>query len=74
MRKYISTLLIVILFQAGIYFYLDQVILVPSAKFSQQAIIDKNIRSLGPQKVSTDQKYYVKLQTAGVMFYSADNR
>ena len=74
MRKYISMLLIVILFQAGIYLYLDRVILVPSAKFSQQAIIDKNIRSLDPKKVSTDQKYYVKLQTVGVMFYSADNQ
>jgi hypothetical protein len=74
MRKYIITLLIVILFQTGIYLYLDRVILVPSAKFSQQAIIDKDIQSIDPQKVSTDQKYYVRLQTAGVMFYSANNQ
>jgi hypothetical protein len=72
-KKYIHMLLIVMIFQIGIYLYLDRVILVPSADFSQQSIKDRSKISADPQKVSQDQKYYAKLQTTGIKFYTKNN-
>lgn len=74
MKKYLRMLLIVIIFQAGVYLYLDRVILVPSAHFFQQSITNRPILSADPQKVSQDQKYYAKLETSAVSFYTADNK
>jgi hypothetical protein len=56
-----------------IYFYLDRVVFVPSASYSQQALTDVSKLSVDPQKVSSDQKYYAKLQTTDVKFYTIDN-
>jgi hypothetical protein len=72
-NKLIKFILIIAITQAGIYFYLDRVVLVPSAKYSQQAITDVSKLPVDPEKVSTDQKYYAKLQTTGVKFYTIDN-
>lgn len=67
-------MLITIIFQAGIYFYLDRVILVPSVNFTQSSVKEEPKMQVDPQMVSTDQKYYAKLETNGVKFYTADNK
>ena len=74
MRKYTRLLLIAIVLQAGIYFYLDQVLLVPAADFSQHIITEGNKVAVDPQKVSTDHKYYAKIESTGVSFLTADNQ
>lgn len=74
MRRFIKMLVIVVIFQAGIYLYLDQVVLVPFTKFSQQSIADRTKFPVDLQKISTDKKYYVKLQTNNALFYTADNK
>jgi hypothetical protein len=74
LKKIFTNLLIIIIFQAGIYLYLDQVLLVPAVKFSQKLVTETPKLKVDPQKVSTDQKYYVKLDTISVKFYTADNK
>ncbi|PKM77967.1 MAG: hypothetical protein CVU90_04435 [Firmicutes bacterium HGW-Firmicutes-15] len=74
MRKFTRLLLVAVLFQAGIYFYFDQVILVPAATFSQQIILEGNKQAIDPQKISTDQKYCAKMQADSVTFLTADNK
>ena len=74
MRKYTRLLLIAIILQAGIYFYLDQVLLVPAADFSQHIITEGNKVAVDPQKVSTDHKYYAQVERNGVTFLTADNQ
>jgi hypothetical protein len=72
-RKNIYMLLIVVMFQAGVYLYLDQVLLVPSAKFSQRSVTYGLKAAVDPQKISTDQKYYAVVQATSVNFFTADN-
>jgi hypothetical protein len=72
-KKLIKFILIIAITQAGIYFYLDRVVFVPSASYSQQAIADVSKLPVDSQKISTDQKYYAKLQTNGVKFYTINN-
>ncbi len=74
MRKYFRLLLVALLFQAGIYLYFDRVVLVPAANFSQHIILEGNKQTVDPQKVSTDQKYYAKLQTDSILILTADNK
>ena len=74
MRKYTRLLLIAIILQAGIYFYLDQVLLVPAADFSQHIITEGNKVAVDPQKISTDHKYYAEVESNGVTFLTADNQ
>jgi hypothetical protein len=75
LRKYLSTLLIVILLQAGVYLYLDRVLLVPSVEFTQHSVTEQSSKlPADSQKISSDQKYYVKLESTAVKFYSAANK
>lgn len=66
-------LLIAAIFQVGIYLYLDRVVLMPAANFSQRIITDESKLPVDPQNISKDQKYYAKLQTTSVKFFTADN-
>ena len=74
MKKFIRLLMVAVIFQAGIYFYFDRVVLVPAASFSQQLILEGNKQAIDPDKISTDQKYYAKLQTDSVILLTADNK
>lgn len=74
MKKFISMLLLVAIFQTGIYMYLDRIMLVPSASFSQKPIAEASKLQVDPQKISTDRKYYVTIQSTTAKFYTTDNR
>lgn len=74
MRKYTRLLLIAIFLQAGIYFYLDRVLLVPAADFSQHIITEGSKLVIDPQKISADHKYYANVESTGVTFLTADNQ
>jgi hypothetical protein len=74
LRKYINIILAAIIFQAGIYIYFDRVILIPAASFSQQIVTEGSKEATDPQKISTDRKYYAKVENSGVSFYNADNK
>lgn len=76
-RKLISLLkllLAAIVLQIGIYYYLDQVVLVPAANFSQHIISDGNNESIDPDKMSTDHNYYANISDTAVTFLTADNQ
>ncbi|HWP96314.1 MAG TPA: hypothetical protein VN426_05650 [Syntrophomonadaceae bacterium] len=73
MRKYVVMLLIAAILQIAIYFYLDRVVLVPAANFSQRIITDEAKSAVNPQNISKDQKYYAELEPTCVKFFTADN-
>jgi len=73
MRKFMRLLLASIILQVGVYLYLDQVLLVPAATFSQQIITEGNKVAIDPQKISSDFKYYAQVDSNGVAFLKADN-
>jgi hypothetical protein len=66
--------MVAFIFQIGVYLYLDQVVLVPAANFSQHIILEGNKESLDVQKISSDLKYYAKLQSNSVSILTADNK
>lgn len=74
MKKFINLLLVAVVFQACVYVYFDRVVLIPAATFSQQIITEANKEAIDQQKISSDQKYCAKIESAAVVFYSADNR
>lgn len=71
-KEYLYMLLLSIVLQTGVYYYLDQVVLLPAASFSQQEVLDVSKLPANPAHVSYDKKYYAEMQAQGVVFY-ADN-
>lgn len=74
MKKFINLLLLTAIFQTGIYYYLDRVVLVPSASFSQQSIAEGSKLQIDPQNISTDRKYFVKMESNAAKFYTINNQ
>ncbi|MEN6390862.1 MAG: hypothetical protein ABFD04_10645 [Syntrophomonas sp.] len=72
-KEYLYMLLISIALQIGVYYYVDQVVLLPAATFSQEAILDVSKLPANPAHVSYDKKYYVEMQSQGVVFYADNN-
>jgi hypothetical protein len=68
MKQNFRLFLIAIVLQVVIYLYLDQVLLVPAADFSQHLIAQGNKTALDPQKLSSDYKYYAKVESSGISF------
>jgi hypothetical protein len=73
-RHYYKLLILAFLLQVGSYIYFDQVLLVPAASFSQHLILEGNKQAIDPQKISSDRKYYAKLEADSVVFFTADNQ
>jgi len=74
MRKLMFWFLAAILFQVSIYEYLDQVILAPAARFSQQAV-GGVVKSGAPSLFSYDNAYYAQVTAQRIkIFSSKDNR
>jgi len=69
-----NLLLVSIILQTGVYFYLDQVLLVPAADFSQHIITEGNKVAVDPQKITTDHKYYAKVENYQVTFLTSNNQ
>lgn len=72
-KEYLYMLLISIALQIGVYYYVDQVVLMPAASFSQQAVLDVSKLPANPAHISSDKKYYVEMQAQGVVFYADNN-
>ncbi|MEQ8175447.1 MAG: hypothetical protein ABRQ26_10325 [Syntrophomonadaceae bacterium] len=72
-KEYLYMLLIAIALQIGVYYYVDQVVLLPAASFSQEAVLDVSKLPANPAHVSYDKKYYVEMQSQGVVFYQDNN-
>lgn len=74
MKNTMKLLIIAIVLQAGMYLYLDKVLLVPAATFSQHIVTEGNKVALDPQKISSDKKYYAKVESTEITFLTADNK
>lgn len=72
-KEYLYMLLISIALQIGVYYYVDQVVLLPAASFSQEAVLDVSKLPANPAHVSYDKKYHVEMQSQGVVFYANNN-
>lgn len=70
MRQYALMLAIAAILQTGIYLYMDRVVLMPSASFSQQTIAEEDQPEINHSNMSLDHKYYAELQATGVRFFN----
>lgn len=70
MKKLMFWFLAAILFQVSIYEYLDQVILAPAARFSQQTV-GGEVKSGAPFLYSYDNAYYAQVTAQGVKIFSS---
>jgi hypothetical protein len=73
-KNNLKLLIIAIVLQLGMYFYLDKVLLVPAATFSQHIVTEGNKAALDPEKLSTDNKYYAEVESTEINFLTADNK
>ncbi|MCX5780202.1 MAG: hypothetical protein NTV45_05185 [Firmicutes bacterium] len=74
MKKFLIMLILAVIFQAGVYLYMDRVLLLPAADFSQQTVSEGDQQAVDPTKISTDQKYLANLEPTAVVFVTADNK
>lgn len=74
MKKFFIILILAVIFQAGVYLYMDRVLLLPAADFSQQTVSEGNQQAVDPTKITTDQKYLANLEPTAVVFVTADNK
>jgi hypothetical protein len=73
-KLFMKMLILAVILQAGVYLYMDRILFVPAATFSQQTVSEGNEQTIDPAKISTDQKYAAKLESTAVVFITADNK
>ncbi len=73
-RKYKNLFLIAVIFQLGVYLYLDQVLLVPATSFSQRVITEGSKLASESDKISSDRLYYANVEDSKVSFLDADSK
>jgi hypothetical protein len=73
-KKWGKILILAVVLQAGVYIFLDRVLFLPAADFSQQIVSEGDQQSLDPDKLSTDKKYLAKIGSDAVVFVTADNK
>jgi hypothetical protein len=73
-KLFVKMLILAVIFQAGVYLYMDRVLLLPAAGFSQKTISEGNQQAVDPTKITTDQKYMANLENTAVVFITADNK
>jgi hypothetical protein len=73
-NRYMKMLIWAVMLQAGIYLYMDRVLFLPAAGFSQQTISEGYAQAIDTTLLSTDRKYGAKLETTAVVFVTVDNK